>query len=184
VLFSAWVLYFIAQVSLISVGRADLHRKLGLLGLFLASAIVLVGALTALHGVARASGPPTVPPLSWLAVPLFDLVVFVGLLGAGWFYRKNAQTHKRLMLIATIGILAAALGRIPYPAFPPGVRDPFALLLVLIPLVVWDIKTRGNLHPATWIGGTVVLMSWPLRIAIWGTAPWLAFAAWAVSLVA
>jgi hypothetical protein len=184
VLFSAWVLYFIAQVSLISARRVDLHRKLGILGLFLVLAIVVVGALTALHGVARQSGPPPVPPLSWLAVPLFDLPLFVGLVSAGWYYRRNAQAHKRLMLIATISILAAALGRLPYPALPPGVRDPFAILLVIIPLAVWDIKTRGKLHSATWIGGTVVLMSWPLRIAIWGTAPWLAFAGWASSLVA
>jgi uncharacterized membrane protein YozB (DUF420 family) len=183
VLFSAWVLYFIAQVSLISGRRVDLHRRLGVLGLLLAFAIVVVGALTGLHGVARHSGPPTVPPLSWLAVPLFDLPVFAGLVCAGWYHRRNAQAHKRLMLTATIGILAAPLGRLPYPALPTGMRDPLSLLLVLAPLAAWDIVTRGRLHAATWVGGTAVLISWPLRTAIWETAPWLAFAAWASSLV-
>ena len=80
--FSAWVLLFMAQVSLVSAGRPDLHRKLGLLGFVMLAAMIVVGTLAALHGVARASGPPFVPPLSWLAVPLLDVPVFGGMIGA------------------------------------------------------------------------------------------------------
>ena len=71
-LFSAWILFFLSQVSLVSAGRLDLHRRLGAVGALLAGAMIFVGIFTGLHGAIRHSGPPIVPPLSWLAVPLFD----------------------------------------------------------------------------------------------------------------
>jgi hypothetical protein len=182
-IFSAWILFFMAQVSLVSAGRLDLHRRLGVLGALLAGAMIFVGILTALHGAARASGPPIVPPPSWLAVPLFDILLFTGMVGVALYNRANAQTHKRLMLLTTTGLISAAVGRLPLFMIPFPIVILIAQGLLLTPLILWDLRTRGRLHPATIGGGVAIFGSWLLRVAIWQTAPWLAFAAWATGLV-
>src|SRR4029453_8316346 len=65
VVFSLWVLLFLAQTELIATCQVRWHRRLGLVGAFLAIAMFVIGVLTALQGVERASGPPTVAPLVW-----------------------------------------------------------------------------------------------------------------------
>ena len=182
-LFSAWILFFLSQVSLVSAGRLDLHRRLGVVGAMLAGAMIFVGIFTALHGEIRHSGPPIVPPPSWLAVPLFDIALFTGMVSAALYNRAKPQTHKRLMLLTTTGLVSAAVGRLPIFVVPFPVTILIAQALLLTPLIIWDLKTRGRVHPATWSGGAAIFGSWALRIAIWQTAPWLAFAGWATGLV-
>lgn len=184
-LFSTWIALFIVQTSLIAAKRPDIHRQLGAFGAAIAVGMVIVGTLTALHGVARAAGPPIVPPLSWLAVPLLDVPVYGGLIAAGLIKRRVAQTHKRLMLIAMIGMLSPAIGRMPWPHEMMGPGIMFGMPdLFLVPLILWDVRTRGRLHPVTiWAGAYLIGMQ-ALRIAIWQTDPWLSFAGWAASLVA
>jgi hypothetical protein len=55
--------------------------------------------------------------------------------------------------------------------------------LFVLPLVAWDLVTRGRLHPVTLWGGLLVVASGPLRLAIAFTDAWLAFAEAAVALV-
>jgi drug/metabolite transporter (DMT)-like permease len=148
--------------------------------------MLVVGVVAALHGAIRHSGPPMIDPLSWLAVPLFDMPVFAGLIAAGLYTRQTPQTHKRLMLIATVGLIAPAVGRmaqmsdLPLP-FPMPIIG--AMMLFLLALALWDRRNRGRIHRATVIGGGVLIASWPLRLAIWDSGPWMAFADQAVDLV-
>ena len=58
-----------------------------------------------------------------------------------------------------------------------------ATTLFLVPLVVWDLRTRGRLHPATLWGGLLVVLSMPVRLAIAFTSGWLGFADRLTSLV-
>lgn len=183
-LFSAWVLLFMTQTCLVSAGRLDVHRQLGLFGFVLLGAMIPVALLTALNGVARHSGPPDVPPLAWLAVPLLDVPVFVTLIGAGLLNRRKPQVHKRLMLIGMIGLLPPSLGRLPFPpAVPPPLIIIGGLILFLIPLALWDLSSRRRIQRMTLWASAFLIGSWVLRFAIWETAPWLRFAGWAASFV-
>jgi hypothetical protein len=50
----------------------------------------------------------------------------------------------------------------------------FALTdLFLIPLVIWDLRTRGRLHPVTLWAGLLLVVSQPLRLWLSGTEAWL-----------
>jgi hypothetical protein len=182
-LFTSWVLLFATQVGLISADRRDLHRMLGKAGFVLVILMPIVGTLAALNGVARHSGPPQFAPLAWLAIPLLDVPVFTALIGAALYHRRSAQKHKRLMLIATIGMLMPAMGRLLLPApFPVVIAATYGIALGA--LVVWDIKSQGKVHPATRWGGSFLIASWVFRLSIMQTATWLAFAGWAQSFVA
>lgn len=178
-IFSGWVVLFMAQVSLVSAGRTDLHRRLGQAGFAFLPAMMLIGLLAGLEGVARASGPPGIPPLAWLAVPLFDVPVFTALIATGLVRRREPQVHKRFMLAAMISMLPPAIGRMPIPgAVPPPLVLIGGQILFLAALAVWDVKSRGRVHWVTGATALVLVGSWVLRLAIWETRPWLAFAAW------
>lgn len=184
-LFTAWMLLFLIQVLLVSADRRDIHRKLGVVAFALLPLMIAVGTLAGLHQVARASGPPIVPPLSWLSVPLLSVPVFTFLIGLALIKRREAASHKRYMFISMIEMTTPGLGRIPWPPVIPG---PVALFgigdIFLVALIAWDIRSTGKVHRATVIGGSLLIASQVLRIALWETAPWLGFARWAVGLVA
>jgi hypothetical protein len=181
--FTSWVLLFLAQTSLVATGHTDRHRKLGVAGAVLAALLLIVGTATAILRVkgGRPSPIPGVPPLSFLAVPLFDMVAFAMLIGAGLVLRNRPETHKRLMTLATIALTSAPIARLSFvrPGGPPaffGLTD-----LFIVAMLVYDFATRGKAHPATIWGGLVIVASQPLRLMISGTPAWLAFAGWLTS---
>jgi hypothetical protein len=59
--FTAWVLLLIAQVSLVSANRVDVHRKIGLAGFGLATLMVVLGFLAATNALTRGVIPPQFP---------------------------------------------------------------------------------------------------------------------------
>lgn len=183
--FAAWIGLLVVQARLVAGGRTDLHRKVGGFGVVLAAAMLVLGTLGALVAAGRATGfvGVPVPPLSFLAVPLFDMALFGLFVGLAIAKRGEPQSHKRWMLIGTFNLIAAALARWPWvmnygPAAYFGLTD-----LFLVPLVIWDFRTRRKLHPVTLWGGLLLVCSQPLRLLVSGTAAWLAFARWAVGLV-
>jgi hypothetical protein len=123
-----------------------------------------------------------VTPLGFLAIPLVDMVVFAGLVSAGIYYRHRAEAHKRLMTLSMISLLAAPIARMTFLPLPPGPPTFFGLAdLFIVALLVYDLSTRGKVHPATIWGGLLIVVSQPLRLMISGTGPWLAFAGWLTS---
>lgn len=182
--FTAWLLLFIAQAALISGRQHRLHMRLGTISMALAAAMVVVGVMTAVQQVGRGSGPPGIPPLTWAAVPLIDMPVFAGLVAAGYRFRRDPQTHKRLMLLATILMLQPAIGRMPMPATPlAGETGTLVAFLMVLPLIGWDLFQRGRLHKATMIGVAVLAAEQLLRMAVWRTDAWQSFAGWLVGVL-
>jgi hypothetical protein len=131
--------------------------------------------------------PPGISPLANLTVPLATIVVFPALLGSAIWFRKRPDIHKRLVLIATLELVMAAVGRLP-GIFNPlgsialGVAGLFIVTdLFLIPMAVYDWRSRGRIHPATLWGGAFFVVSQPLRGLIGTTATWVSFAEWLTS---
>lgn len=177
--FSAWMLLFVTQASLVAAGNVRLHMRLGLAGLGLLPVMVIVAVLTALSAAARNSAPPGMAPLSWLAIPLLDIPVFAGLFGAALVNRRRPQIHKRLMIIGMIGMMSPAIGRMPWPEAIVGPITLFGIPdLFLIVLIAWDIATIRRVHIATLIGGGLLIVSQIFRLVVWQTDWWLTFAGW------
>src|SRR5436190_8952641 len=179
--FTLWMAAVIAQTQLISARKHEIHMRLGKLTMLLAILMIPVMYLTGVWQVARANQPPFTDPLTWTIVPLAVIIPFAALVWGGWTNRRNVQTHKRLMLSAAIlVVMGPAIGRL--PVAPPtllGFTIPYVLGLALfIPLVVWDRKTVGNIHPATKFGFTMALVSEAIPLAVfWLNLPWARVAA-------
>ena len=177
-----WVGYFIAQVWLIRSKNARTHMKVGMLGIALAIAIIVIGFFTAVAATkyGAASAPPDIPPLSFMAVPMFDLVMFAILFGGAIYYRKRPANHKRLMLLTAINFIPPALARIPL-AFVSAAGPLFFFgfpTLLCIGLVTYDTWRNRKLNKAFLIGSILMIASYPLRLILSGTDAWIGFATW------
>jgi hypothetical protein len=176
--FTSWLVLFFTQTVLIASRRVDLHRKLGVVGAVLAGILVILGVATAIGSVRANHTPPGLDPRSFLALPLFDILVFAILVGVGITFRKNPETHKRLMLLATIAMLDAAIARLP-GLFALGPLAFFAVQdLFVIAGPVYDFASRRRINAAYWWGGLLILVSQPVRLLISQTPLWLAFGDW------
>jgi uncharacterized membrane protein YozB (DUF420 family) len=176
---TAWLLLFVAQTSLVSAGRTDLHRRVGPAGAVLALLFVTVGYLTAIAAARKGVTPPGgPPPLAFLAVPLVTLLSFAVLAALGILRRRERDTHRRLMLLATIAILPPAFARFRWFGFggPPVAIG--GTCLFVIASMVWDRRVHGRIHPALLWAGGLLMLSLPLRFALTRTETWLAVARW------
>jgi hypothetical protein len=184
---TAWVFYFVAQVWLIRSNRARVHMRAGMLGIALAIVVLVVGFFTAAAAAfGSASAPPDIPPLSFMIVPMTDLVMFAGLFGAAIYYRKRPAHHKRLMLLTVINFIPPAIARIPIeslqaagPLFFFGV--PAAMILGLL---VYDTWRNRKLNRVFLIGSIALIASYPIRLMLMGTSAWTSFATWITSWAA
>lgn len=177
-IFTSWIVLFVVQTTLVASHRTDIHRRLGLAGGIIAVLMVVVGFLAAVDSARRGFSPVGAPPpLVFLAIPVFMVVVFAALVGAALYYRRQSATHKRLMLLATISIITPAIARIPlFSGGPPvffGITD-----LLIIACLVYDKVANGRVHRAFALGALFVILSQPLRILIGFSGPWQTFAAW------
>ena len=109
--FVGWLVLLTVQVLLIRNNLPQLHRQLGIGGIVLAAAMMILGPTTALYGARVQFGTPQSDPL-FLLVQLTDMVAFAGLVLAAVPLRKVAASHKRLILLATIYLTDARFGRI------------------------------------------------------------------------
>jgi len=188
--FTAWMVLFVVQTALIAGKRVILHRRLGIAGAVLALGMIVLGTVVAIAAASRppAANPPPgfPPPLMFLVIPLGDIFAFAVLVSVGLYNRRNRDSHKRLMLLATIAVLNAALGRLVFPggvlAFVGLPPNPVTLIgltgLFVAACLTYDRVTLGRIHPAFLWGGTFIIASDILRLVIGSTAAWLTFAAW------
>ena len=182
VVFTSWLAFYVTQTLLVFTGRTAIHRRLGLAGVALAALMVIVGSATAIT-VARlgSRGIPGVefPDVEgFLLLNLVAVGVFTILVAAGWYFRRKAQTHKRLMLMATAsGLVGPGVSRLPFASG----NTPVIGLLVLVFLFagpVYDLVTRRRLHQAyLWSVPLAFLGIPPVVLALSATATWHRIAA-------
>jgi|BogFormECP03_OM2_1039629.scaffolds.fasta_scaffold01639_1 hypothetical protein len=182
--FSLWILLFITQISLITVHRADLHRRLGMFGFLLAYLIVTLGVLVATDRLARHSANPgteTVEEVrAFYAIPLADMLMFSTFVYLGFRNRTHPAVHKRLMLFATLALLDAGFDRWSiFDRYPLSVVNAVCFFPLLALLMAYDWWSTGKVQRVTlWAGGFLVAVQ-QLRHPLSHTAAWQAFATWA-----
>jgi hypothetical protein len=183
--FSAWLALFVVQVRLVARHQQRLHRRLGVAGVLLAVAVIVVGIFTALMSVEHPRPRPMgFTELQFLVMPLTSILLFAASVGAALALRRQPELHKRFMLLGMISILGPAVGRL---LGVLGLREHFlfAQTAVAALFVTWalvhDWRQREMLHPVIAVGGPLLVMSWPVRAAIGGSDSWLQAARWLTS---
>jgi hypothetical protein len=177
-----WFAFFLMQVRLVAMHRTDLHRRTGVVGALLAVTVLIVGITTAITA-AKLGRTPGPPPLVFLVIPLGDMLVFALLVSTSLYFRSRSDIHKRLMLLSCVGMLAAAISRIPLDFIKAGGVPVFFGLtdLFVLSCVAYDTVKHRRLHPAFGWGMLLIVASQPLRLLLSGTSAWHQFASWLVS---
>jgi hypothetical protein len=172
VVFSAWVVLFIAQTALVAARRTAVHRRLGIAGVVLAAAMIVIGLTAAFAAAARGAAPPGVDAIAFLVQPFTAMVLFAAFVAVAIWRRRDRESHRRLMLLAYVSIIGTAVSRIPGP--------PFLALAVSVLFVAmgmaYDRYSRGRIHAAYLWGGALLAISVPAREAMSGTDAWRWFA--------
>ncbi len=179
-LFFSWMLLLLAQAWLVSAGRVAWHRRLGITGFFLICAMPAVGALTVTAAVAHNRLPPGFDgPLVFYYDSMASLVAFLGLAYFALRYRHSPDSHKRLILLATMVIAEAGIARWPVHwihAIPRGVSMITYSFLLL--LVLYDFYSRKKIHPATLWGGAFLVLYKETQSLIGHSHAWRVVALW------
>jgi hypothetical protein len=175
VLMTVWMLANVVQTSLIAASNRQLHRTLGWLFAALALLIVVTGPQVGIGTIRRGALPPGLTPEQFFVLPMAGALMFAIFVGLGVWRRNNAQAHKRLMLLATISILDAAIARMP-GMFELGPLAFFAVADAFIIVgAVYDYAARGRVHRVWIYGGLAIVVSQVARLAISTTTAWASF---------
>jgi FtsH-binding integral membrane protein len=180
--FSCWILLLMTQVSLVSAGRVDIHRRLGIAGFLLACLMVILGVLAATDSLVRNANPAGRDPKFFYIIPLTDMLIFATLIFFAFRARSNPPAHKRLIFVGTVALMIAAIAR--WPVL--GQRNPITAALLsyafLLLLVSYDLWSTRKIHRATIWASAFLIFVQQIRIPIGKTAAWHAFATWVQSI--
>ena len=194
-IFSAWTIFLVWQSYLAANGRMRDHRAWGMAGIGLATAVFILGTAAAIASLKfrMAVGSADMARSSFI-VAMTNMLLFGGFFVAAMVNAKRSETHRRLILLATISLLPAAISRVTYfmakgsgPGLRPTLGPALPVVKQLMPhlLVVgvfilagilYDWRTRGRPHPAWLIGAAVIATSFFLRAPLGDTALWQGFA--------
>ncbi|HEY2683043.1 MAG TPA: hypothetical protein VGI93_06015 [Steroidobacteraceae bacterium] len=179
IVMTSWFVLFGAQTWLVQAHRTDLHRRLGIFGVLLALLILLFGAAVVTINAREGRVPPGAPAAVIVALSYMNLLVFGVLVAAALWLRTRSEFHKRLMLLATISLLSAAISRIPLDFLGDGLLAVFGPVdLFIIACLAYDTWRHRRLHPAFGWGGLLSIV-WPvLGILMSGLSSWGSFTNW------
>ena len=179
-LFFAWTLYFAFQTWLAASGRTARHRTMGMIGVSLATAMTIFGFLVAVNAMKRSAAMgQTDEGIAFAIVPLSGILFFTVIFALAIASTRRPETHKRLMLLAGISILDAAVARwfltFLAPPGPPGpppvpvtIGPALVAYLLLVVAIVADWRTRGRPHPVYIYGGAALVavkfLNWPISM--------------------
>ncbi len=196
--FYGWLGFFVLQARLVARRRLTRHREFGVAGVSLATTMVFIGVAASIGNmkVADATGFGD-EARAFSVVPVTGMLFFAAVVAVALVNVRRPDVHRRLMLIATVSILNAAVGRLfllaigaPLPsadAAPPPIAmtlvPGFLTDLLLVPALIHDKRHLGRIHRTYWVGGAALLASQALRPMIGNSDAWRAFAAWLMRLV-
>ena len=186
-IFTLWFALFFIQVRLVARHRVDLHRRLGIIGAVLAPLAACLAIAVSFHAGRRnyltspASLTAKVRPL---ALDFGSSLTFVLLVTAALYFRRRGDIHKRLMVLASCGLLLPGMGRlleiIPLHFLHAGGLWEMVGFTEITPVVciIYDTVKHRRLHPGFVWGGLALLSSLPVFMAIGSTNGWLNFMKW------
>lgn len=158
VTYMGWIVLYLNQNRLVVQGALGAHRQMGKIMAVWAIAMVLIGTALLFASVAAHRAPPPVFSAAMLFVmDELGVLGFAGLVGAGLAFRRKSDWHRRLMLAATVCIIAPAFGRLTVLTIGFSWTTIILAQLTLIAIAAaFDWSVRCRIHPAhAWGAGTI-----------------------------
>jgi len=198
VLLFGWFVLLVVQSRLAGTSIAT-HRDVGLIGVSLATAMVLTAfALISFDLNEAVEAGRQASARSLAVVPVFAITMFAVAFVLAVVNVRRPEYHKRFIVLATVALMAPAIARVlltlAADGYVPGSRTSLAvavpdvtlaLRLILVPAFIADLlilipaihdwKTRGRPHAVYVAGGIAFLVAHGLRPWVAGTEVWYRF---------
>lgn len=188
IVFFAWLVLFLVQSRLVATGQVTIHRRLGVVAVFLLTLMIPLAYTTTAAMVRRGfdlSGDLRIDhdPLRESIFPFSNILIFSVLVVTALVCRRRPEIHKRLMLFANIELMPAPLahliGHALWTASLPATIIMIPISIFVIAAVARDLLLTRRVHPLTWGLGLLRLVSGPLEAGpIGSSAAWHHFASW------
>jgi len=177
-IFTLWMLLFLVQAALISARRVKWHRSLGTIAFCLPPVMIVLGVIAAIDALHRGVQIGPLEPAVSFAIPMIDIASFTVVIYAAWRARRRPEAHKRLILLATIGLTEAAFGRFPWAqmGYPPAAGAVTGLGIMVLLVIVYDLVSLHRIHRSTMWAAPLVFVAGALAVPIGMTPAWRAFA--------
>lgn len=173
--FSLWFALLMLQTFLISAARVHWHHNLGVVSYGVATLMVVIGVIAATDSLRRGVAIGSFDLSVSYAISMMDMVAFAIVISFSYMARRRPDAHKRLVLIATLSIMDAALDRWPYEKmgmhFSAHTWTYFGFLLLP---VMYDLISLRRVHSSTLWAGSLVSVLNILRVPIGKTRLWVA----------
>lgn len=178
-IFTLWMTLLVVQAALVTGGRVNWHRALGTVAFCLPPIMVVLGAIAALDALRRGVRIGPLDPSVSLAIPFFDIIGFGVVIYAAWSARRRPDAHKRLVLLATIGLTFAAFGRFPWDrmGISPAAGGVTCIGALVLLMVGYDLVSLHRVHRSTMWAGPLTFVINAFSVPIGQTAGWHEFAA-------
>jgi len=191
VVMGSWLLLLLAQAFLMATGRGAFHKQLGMTAVVMAPAVVVAGffmTTTMYHfnWALLQTAPPDVAEVgkkflgSLLMTQAQTGILFgVFVTWALLVRRTQPGMHKRLLILATVLPLPAAIDRIGWlpTSYPDSVLSPYLYALLWIaPMFCWDLIRTGRVHRAYLVWGALFVPTSLVIMQLWFSPWWIAIA--------
>ena len=177
--FTLWMILFLVQSALISARRVAWHRSLGTIAFCLPPIMVVLGFIAAIDALHRGVRIGPLEPAVSLAIPLLGIAWFAIIIFAAWRARRKPDTHKRLVLLATIGLTEAAFARFPWHqiGLPPAAGAVTGLGILVLLIIAYDLISLHRIHRSTMWAAPITFAVGAFAVPIGMTPAWHSFAA-------
>jgi hypothetical protein len=175
-LFTLWMMLLVVQTGLIAAHKVKVHGALGLAGMGLAVSMVVVALAVGVDWLRRSFAKGH-DDRSFFIVLVTDALTFGVLIFFAYRLRRQPDAHKRLVVLATLAILDAAVIRLRIPLLHGHIgSDDLVILGLALFVVAYDLFSLGRIHRATLWGIAFGVVVFGARGWIGGTALWKHFA--------
>lgn|SRR5579859_5228199 len=176
--FSFWMILYLIQSALISVRRVAWHRSLGTIAFCLPPIMIVLGLMAAIEALGQGVRIGPLDPSVSLSIPLLGISAFAIVIFASWRARRKPDSHKRLILFATIGLVDAALGRFPWSmvGMSPAAGAVTGLGILILLVLAYDLISLHTLHRSTRWAAPLIFVVGAFAVPIGMTGWWHSFA--------
>ncbi len=177
--FTLWMMLYLVQAAFISARRVSWHRTLGVIAFCLPPVMIVLGVIAALDALHRGVMIGPLDPAVSLSIPLLGISCFTVVIYCSWRARRRPDAHKRLILLATIGLADAALGRFPWSrmALSPASGAVIGLGILILLVIAYDLVSLHRIHRSTLWAAPLTFVVGAFAVPIGMTSEWHVLAA-------
>ncbi len=177
--FTLWMLLYLVQSALISARRVAWHRSFGVIAYCLPPLMIVLGYIAAIDALKRGVRIGPLDPAISSAIPLLGISCFTIVIFASWRARRRPDAHKRLILLSTIALSDAALGRFPWDrmGMSPAAGAVTGLGILLFLIIAYDLVSLHRLHRSTMWAAPLTFAVGAFAVPVGMTHAWHSFAA-------